>query len=178
MDRADVIRLAQQADPEWLLPDPDMCPDEVDALERFAALVRAEVMREMADSGHSTARAGEASTTPLPCPFCGEEPAVSRWHDESAYSHATVEYMQIKCDGCCEGIATERHAEALEAWNTRTARAGEASTAPAAWTTYAHIHAIGFGKSGLFVKEPGGVFCVPVYFGEAQHINEGFNDNV
>jgi hypothetical protein len=29
---------------------------------RFAALVRAEVMREMADSGHSTARAGEPST--------------------------------------------------------------------------------------------------------------------
>ena len=60
------------------------------------------------------------------------------------------------------------------------AAVAEAPTAPTpqAWTTYAHIHAIGFSKSGLFVKEPGGPFCVPVFFGEAQHIQEPFNDNV
>ena len=35
-------------------------------LEHFAALVRAEVMREMADSGHSATAVAEASTAPLP----------------------------------------------------------------------------------------------------------------
>lgn len=57
-----------------------------------------------------------------------------------------------------------------------TARVEAASTTPAAWTTYAHIHATGFGKSGLFVKEPGGPFCVPVFFGNAQHIPERRHD--
>lgn len=47
---------------------------------------------------------------------------------------------------------------------------------PTAWTTYAHIHATDFGKSGLFVKKPGGPFCVPVFFGEARHIQEPCND--
>jgi|GEM_PF-6505342 Lar family restriction alleviation protein len=60
----------------------------------------------------------------LPCPFCGEIPSERRWMDESVYSHATVEYLQITCDGCDAGTrASEKHDEIRSAWNTRAALA-------------------------------------------------------
>lgn len=49
---------------------------------------------------------------------------------------------------------------------------GAAQPVPQAWTTHAHIHAIEFGKSGVFVKEPGTAFCVPVTFGEPRSIDD------
>jgi Lar family restriction alleviation protein len=66
-------------------------------------------------------RPSDSGVPLLPCPFCGSEPTVARWQGESLYSHATVEYMQIRCDGCCDGAAIERHDEAIAAWNRRAA---------------------------------------------------------
>ena len=63
MNRARIIEMAKEADPEWLLPHPDVCADEVAALERFAALVLAQAMEPAGSgAGHSTARSGEPTT--------------------------------------------------------------------------------------------------------------------
>ena len=48
MTRDEIIAMAQQADPDWLLPDPEMCSDEVDSLVRFASLVAAAEREECA----------------------------------------------------------------------------------------------------------------------------------
>jgi Lar family restriction alleviation protein len=73
----------------------------------------------------------------LPCPFCGTEPRQRRQMDESLYSHATVEYLQIVCDGCnCESVASERHDEVIAAWNQRSARSAEPVKPPEAADDY------------------------------------------
>lgn len=57
----------------------------------------------------------------LPCPFCGTAPRERRCWDESLYSHATVEYLTIVCDGCsAESASSESHEEVRAAWNRRT----------------------------------------------------------
>lgn len=94
MDKADVIRLAQQADPEWLLPDPDMCPDEVDALERFAALVRAQVIEEAARLAEEQAK---------------------RWMDDRA------KYVANECAAAIRGMKSDSGHSATAAAEASTA---------------------------------------------------------
>ena len=109
------------------------------------------------------------------------EEAMREWHARQAWKFIGIAARAKEAARAALSAATPPAAVPMSQKTQdghSTSRSGEAPTVPAAWTTYAHIHAIGFGKSGLFVKKPGGPFCVPVFFGEAQHINEGFNDNV
>lgn len=57
----------------------------------------------------------------LPCPFCGGEPTVSDYQDESLWSHNIVTKTRIGCNECDVSFETEPgyEFEAPEAWNRR-----------------------------------------------------------
>ena len=66
----------------------------------------------------------------LPCPHCGTDPRERRQQDESIFSHATVEYLQIVCDECgAKSESSEDHPAVVAAWNRRTQAATEGAVA-------------------------------------------------
>ena len=79
MNRARIIEMAKEADPEWLLPHPDVCADEVAALERFAALVLAQAMEPDSGSGHSAVGVGQGSYGSTDRVVALERKPVHRW---------------------------------------------------------------------------------------------------
>jgi Lar family restriction alleviation protein len=63
--------------------------------------------------------------TPLPCPFCGQPPRVTKRQDECLWSHNTVDWHGVHCSTCDVGFDWPEGAErsALEQWNSRASLA-------------------------------------------------------
>lgn len=59
----------------------------------------------------------------LPCPFCGENPDVTRRMDEDIWTHNEVEWVGVHCFTCSIGFEWPPGADpdAVQQWNTRAA---------------------------------------------------------